>query len=150
VITTLGRTGCPVIRYRTGDLVRPTCHHDAENRFVLLEGGVLGRTDDMLIIRGVNVFPSSLEQILHGFPEVVEYRITAEKIGEMDALTIEIEDRLEQPDRVALEIMVRLGLKVAVRSVPIGSLPRFEGKGKRFIDNRPACGMRPAGSKKSP
>jgi phenylacetate-CoA ligase len=150
VITTLGRTGCPVIRYRTGDLVRPTWNRDPENNFVLLEGGVIGRTDDMLIIRGVNVFPSSLEQILHGFPEVVEYRISADRIGEMDALTIEVEDRMERPERVALEIMIRLGLKVAVRNVPIGSLPRFEGKGKRFVDNRPACGAWPAGSKKSP
>jgi phenylacetate-CoA ligase len=136
VLTTLGRPGCPVIRYRTGDLVRPTWNTAGDNRFVLLRGGVLGRADDMMIIRGVNIFPSSLEQILHSFPEIVEYRIMAHKRGAMDALTIEIEDRLESPHRVAEELYLRLGLHVTVRSVPLGSLPRFEGKGKRFVDQR--------------
>ncbi len=136
VLTTLGRYGCPVIRYRTGDLVRPIWDHEGPNRFVLLEGGVLSRADDMLVIRGVNIFPSSVEQILRGFPEVIEYRITARKNGEMDALAVEIEDRLEQPQRVRQELRLRLGLSVEVTSVPVGSLPRFEGKGKRFVDLR--------------
>jgi phenylacetate-CoA ligase len=136
VITTLGRAGCPVIRYRTGDVVRPTWQHDGRNRFVMLAGGVLGRNDDMLVVRGVNVFPSSIDHILRSFPEVVEYRATVYKVSEMDRLQIEIEDRLEQPDRITQEIKVRLGLNVEVSSVPLGSLPRFEGKGKRFIDRR--------------
>ncbi|MBI2477683.1 MAG: phenylacetate--CoA ligase family protein [Planctomycetia bacterium] len=135
VLTTLGRGGSPVIRYRTGDLVRPSWNTTA-NRFVLLEGGVLGRTDDMMIIRGVNVFPSSIEQILHSFPEVIEYRITATKDGEMDSLGIEVEDRLHEPARIAKELQLRLGLRIAVAAVEIGSLPRFEGKGKRFVDRR--------------
>ena len=136
VLTTLGRSGSPVIRYRTGDLVRPIWRTPGPNRFVLLEGGVLGRADDMMIIRGVNVFPSSVEQILRGFSEIVEYRMTAHKTGHMDALLVEIEDRLHDPHRVAQELQLRLGLKVEVRCVPIGSLPRFEGKGKRFLDHR--------------
>lgn len=133
VLTTLGRAGSPVIRYRTGDLVRPERH---ETGFVLLPGGVLGRIDDMLIIRGVNVFPSAVEQIIHSFPEVEEFRLTAYRADEMDQLTIEIEDRLEQPARVADELRLRLGLKVAVECVPLGSLPRQEGKARRFIDQR--------------
>ena len=136
VLTNLGRYGSPVIRYRTGDLVRPVWQHERANRFVLLDGGVLGRTDDMMIIRGVNVFPSSLEQILRSFPEVVEYRMTVRKDTEMDHLVVQIEDRLDCPDRVAQELCLRLGLKVEVQTVPLGSLPRFEGKGKRFIDER--------------
>ena len=136
VLTTLGRVGSPVIRYRTGDLVRPTWNDDQGCSFVLLQGGVLGRTDDMMIIRGVNIFPSAIEQILRGFPEVVEYRMTAFKQGEMDALRIEVEDRLSNPQRVADEMKIRLGLNVEVESAEIGSLPRFEGKGKRFIDER--------------
>ena len=136
VLTTLGRAGSPVIRYRTGDLVRPTWNHEGANRFVLLDGGVLGRADDMLIIRGVNIFPSAIEQILHSFPEVVEYCITATKASEMDSLTIEVEDRLDAPDRIAQELQLRLGLRVDVTTVPLGALPRFEGKGKRFIDRR--------------
>jgi phenylacetate-CoA ligase len=93
----------------------------------------------MLVIRGVNIFPSSVEQILRGLPEIVEFRMTAHKRGEMDALTVDIEDRLGAPQRVAKEVKLRLGLNVDVRSVPLGSLPRFEGKGKRFIDQRKAC-----------
>ena len=136
VLTTLGRYGSPVIRYRTGDLVRPVWDAQGENRFVLLEGGVLGRTDDMMIIRGMNIYPGSVEQIIHAFPEIVEYRLIAHRNGEMDALTIEIEDRLESPQRVANELRLRLGLRVSVKMVPLGTLPRFEGKGKRFVDRR--------------
>jgi phenylacetate-CoA ligase len=136
VLTPLGRLGSPVIRYRTGDVVRPRFDAGGPNRFVLLEGGVLGRTDDMLIVRGVNVFPSSVEQIVRAFPEVVEFRVTVHRQNAMDLLSVEIEDRLQQPDRVARELHMRLGLKVDVRCVPLGSLPRFEGKGKRFIDQR--------------
>jgi phenylacetate-CoA ligase len=136
VITSLGRVGSPVIRYRTGDLARPAWQHDGACRFVLLRGGVLGRADDMMVVRGVNIFPSSIEQILRSFPEVVEYRMIVRRVAEMDLLTVEIEDRLEEPRRVAEELRLRLGLKVAVRTVPLGTLPRFEGKGKRFVDER--------------
>jgi phenylacetate-CoA ligase len=136
VITPLGRSGSPVIRYRTGDLVRPSWKSEGPNRFVRLDGGVLGRTDDMLIVRGVNVFPASIEQIVRSFPEIVEFRATVCKETQLDQLAVEIEDRLGQPDRVARELQLRLGLSVTVRSVPLGSLPRFEGKGKRFVDLR--------------
>ncbi len=95
ILTTLGRSGAPVIRYRTGDLVRPVWSKNPPlppgegrgegalepmaNNFVLLDGGIVGRADDMLIIRGMNIYPTAIEQILHGFPEVVEFRITARK-----------------------------------------------------------------------
>lgn len=136
VLTTLGRSGAPVIRYRTGDLVRPTWPVAGLNRFVLLEGGILGRADDMMIIRGMNVFPTAVEQILHSFPEVVEYRLTARKHGAMDELVVEVEDHLQQPARIGEELRLKLGLKFDVRCVAPLSLPRFEGKGKRFIDER--------------
>jgi len=136
LLTTLGRAGCPVIRYRTGDLVRPTWPGGGRNRFVLLEGGLLGRADDMMIIRGMNIYPSAIEQILHSFPEVVEYRMTVRKRGELDELVIEVEDHLQRPERIAEELRLKVGLKVEVRCVPAMSLPRFEGKGKRFVDER--------------
>jgi phenylacetate-CoA ligase len=136
VLTGLGRKGYPVVRYRTGDLVRPTWNHDRQRRFVFLEGGVLGRNDDMLTIRAVNVFPSAIEQILRSFPEVHEFRLIATRKAEMDELTVEIEDQLNEPQRVGIELQMRLGLRVEVRCVPLGSLPRFEGKGKRFVDQR--------------
>jgi phenylacetate-CoA ligase len=136
VLTSLGRPGLPVIRYRTGDLVRPTWPAEGPNRFVVLEGGVLGRADDMMIIRGVNVFPTAVEQILRSFPEVVEYRMTARKNGAMDELVVAVEDHLKQPARIAEELYLRLGLRIEVRLAPPLSLPRFEGKGRRFVDER--------------
>jgi phenylacetate-CoA ligase len=137
VLTTLGRYGSPVIRYRTGDIVRPRFTPTEENHFTLLDGGVLGRVDDMLIVRGVNIFPSSLEQVVRAFPEVVEFRCTAMRQRSLDELLVEVEDRLENPERIARELQLRLGLRIDVRCVPLGSLPRFEGKGKRFHDQRP-------------
>jgi len=136
VLTSLGRAGSPILRYRTGDLVRPRRQHGFPRRFTFLEGGIVGRTDDMLIIRGVNIFPSALDQIVRSFPEIIEYRATARSRGAMDVVDVEIEDRLDQPARVADEFRVRLGLKIDVRCVPLGSLPRFEGKGRRVIDER--------------
>lgn len=145
VLTTLGRAGAPVIRYRTGDLVRPAWR-DGESapqdevevacRFVRLVGGVLGRADDMMIIRGVNVFPSSIEAILRGFSEVDEFRLTARRQGATDIVEVDVEDRLNEPKRIAQALHLRLGLKVAVRGVPLGSLPRFEAKARRFVDER--------------
>ena len=136
VLTTLGRSGCPVIRYRTGDLVRPTWENEDRCNFVLLAGGVLGRVDDMMVIRGVNIYPSSIEQVLRSFPEISEYRMTAFKNGAMDALSIEIEDELNDPQRIANELNVRIGIKIDVQVVAADTLPRFDAKGKRFIDNR--------------
>jgi phenylacetate-CoA ligase len=136
VLTNLGRYGCPVLRYRTGDVVRPNWSRSGANRFVFMQGGVLGRVDDMLIVRGVNIFPSSVEQIVRSFPEIAEYRIKVRKRGALDELYLEIEDQLEQPRRVANELEVRLGLTVQVCCVPPGSLLRSEGKSRRWIDER--------------
>lgn len=136
VLTTLGRPGMPVVRYRTGDLVRPDWTSDHGNRFVLLDGGVLGRADDMLVIRGVNIFPSSIDEIVRGFPEIVEYRMIASKQGAMDALSLEVEDRLQNPQRIAEALHLGLGLTIDVRLAAADSLPRFEGKGRRFVDKR--------------
>ena len=136
LLTSLGRPGLPVVRYRTGDLVRPRWNEAGANRFVLLEGGVLARADEMMIIRGVNIFPSAVEEIVRSFPEVVEYRMTARKRGAMDELLVEVEDRLSAPRRIAEEMYLRLGLKIEVELAPPASLPRFEGKGRRFVDER--------------
>ncbi len=136
VLTTLGRYGAPVIRYRTGDLVRPRFDHANDNHFVWLEGGLLGRVDDMMIVRGVNVYPSAIEQILREFPAIEEFRLTVRKKGDLDALSVEVEDGDDNPARIAEAIRLRLGLQAEVRNVPAGSLPRFELKGRRFVDQR--------------
>ncbi|MEO1991945.1 MAG: AMP-binding protein [Pirellulales bacterium] len=136
VLTTLGRTGAPVIRYRTGDVVRPhwpTASETDAYPWVQLVGGVVGRVDEMFIVRGVNIFPQSIDDIVRSFPEILEYRLSVFSQNSLDAMVLEIEDHLNDPDRVAMELQVRLGLKIEVTVVPKGSLPRFEGKGKRII-----------------
>jgi phenylacetate-CoA ligase len=147
VLTTLGRAGAPVIRYRTGDLVRPRWPSDEEVAagacpWVRLEGGVLGRADDMLIVRGVNIFPGAIDDIVRSFPEIVEYRLTVANRESLDTMLLEIEDHLDDPGRVATELQLRLGLRVEVVAAPLGSLPRFEGKGRRIIDQRPEATRR--------
>jgi phenylacetate-CoA ligase len=148
VLTTLGRVGAPVIRYRTGDVVRPGWPTAAEvaagaTPRVRLSGGILGRTDDMLVVRGVNIFPSAVDGIVRSFPEVVEYRLTVDSRERLDHLAVEIEDQLHAPARVADELRLRLGLRIDVSEVPLGSLPRFEGKGRRVVDRRPRDRHRP-------
>lgn len=136
VLTNLGRVGVPVIRYETGDLVRPHWPAEGRCRFVRLAGGVVGRSDDMLVIRGVNVFPSSVEEVLRRVEGIDEWRLLAEKRGEMDELLIEVEDQLADPRRVADALQRSIGLRVEVRLVPAGSLPRTEHKSRRLIDHR--------------
>ena len=89
-----------------------------------------------MIIRGVNVFPTAVEKILRGFDDVDEFQLIAWRDGQMDQLKVRVEDRMNDPDRIANEIQLRLGLRVEVEVVESGSLPRFEMKGKRFLDQR--------------
>lgn len=140
VLTSLGRTGAPVIRYRTGDLVNATVPNSAGPEvptiFARLEGGVVGRADDMIIVRGVNIFPTSIDSIVRSFPDVSEYRLTVSREGALDQLSLEVEDSLHQPDRIAERFLVQLNVRVDVTDVPAGSLPRFEAKSRRIVDQR--------------
>jgi phenylacetate-CoA ligase len=141
VVTNLGRWGTPLIRYRTGDLVKAAIDASASGRTWLhLEGGILGRADDMLTIRGNNVFPSSLEAILRQFEEVAEYRVEVRTEREMHHLKLEIEPTPEALSnaeallaRIRRTIKDRLNFHPDVIAVPSGSLPRFELKGQRFF-----------------
>src|SRR5437588_6055692 len=95
VLTNLGRNGSPLIRYRTGDLVRvdpDACPCGRE--FTRLKGGILGRVDDMIHLRGNNVHPSTLEGILRRFAEVAEYRIAVDRSQALASLRIEVEPRV--------------------------------------------------------
>ncbi len=136
VLTSLGRIGAPVFRYRTGDLVRPVFDHDDACRFVRLEGGVVGRADDMLVIRGVNVFPTSIDAIVRSFDSVSEYRLMVKSDGALDELQLQVEDAAHRPDLIADRLLVQLNLRVDVIDVPASSLPRVEGKARRVIDQR--------------
>jgi phenylacetate-CoA ligase len=136
VLTSLYRQGAPVLRYRTGDLVRPNFDHDDDCHFVRLDGGVVGRADDMVVVRGVNIFPNAIGALLRSIPEVIEFRTTIVKQNNLDNVLVEVEDSMHQPQRVATLLQNRLGLRIDVVDVPIGTLPRFEGKGRRFEDRR--------------
>ncbi len=141
VITNLGRWGSPIIRYRTGDHVRLNRERCACGRtFVRMEGGVIGRIDDMLIVRGVNVFPSAIENIVREFPEVDEFAVEVYRVEEMDEMEVKIEVVGSEPEAVAAKLADtfhrRLALRVKVTPVPAGTLPRWELKARRVRDLR--------------
>ncbi len=134
VVTNLGRYACPVIRYRTGDLVK-AAYHDGSLCFA---SGVIGRADDMIHVRGNNLYPSAVEAVVRRFAEVAEFRLVIDDRGPMTDLRIEIEptptaDAKRVCEAVARELRDVLLFRAAVVSVPPGSLPRFELKAKRVI-----------------
>ena len=138
IITNLGRIGYPVIRYRSGDLVvlnqqKCTCGRS----YARFEGGVLGRADDMVVVRGINVFPSAVENLVRQCESVEEFRITVTTDREMGNLAIELElSKNANPESarktVDQTIQNGLSLRPEITLVPSGSLPRFEMKAKRF------------------
>lgn len=139
VLTNLGRIGSPLIRYRTGDQVQVSYEPCAcGRRFAWIEGGVLGRLDDMLIIRGNNVFPSAIEGILRELSAVAEFRIEVDSSGVMAGLRIEIEptsgaNTAGLAGQVADAVRDRLHFKPEVVLVESGALPRFELKARRVV-----------------
>jgi phenylacetate-CoA ligase len=135
VLTNLGRLGSPLIRYRTGDRVRRADGPCACGRtFGRLEGGILGRLDDMLIVRGVNVFPSAIEAIVRRFP-VEEFRIEVFRKGELDEVRVllEVDGGVAGARRVQEALRAGLGIRLEVEHVAAGSLPRFELKARRVV-----------------
>lgn len=139
VITNLWRWGQPVIRYRTGDLVRACTTPCSQGRSQLrLEGGILSRTDDMVTIRGNNVFPTSVDAVIREFTEIVEYRITVVTRRSMPHLIIEIEPVPSALQSAAaligrLERTIKDRLNFQAEVIQAASLPRFEMKGRRFF-----------------
>lgn len=136
VLTSLGRLGAPVIRYRTGDIVRVATAMSQKCNFLWLPQGVIGRADNMVTIRGVNVFPSSIASLLGEFAGVNEYRAIVTRPEHMDQLELEVEGEHAQADEIEQLLNSRLGLRVPVRMLPQGSLPRSDGKSKRWQDLR--------------
>jgi phenylacetate-CoA ligase len=134
ILTPLGRTGSPVFRYRTGDLVKVRRGRDAEGvpTFDLI-GGILGRADDMVIVRGVNLYPSGVDAVVRKFTEIGEYQVVIEQVREMTEVSI----RAECTPEVAISLEGALedafSLRIPVESVPSETLPSFEMKAKRWI-----------------
>lgn len=140
VVTNLGRWGSPLIRYRTNDQVRlkrGTCA--CGRTFARLDGGILGRVDEMFIVRGNNVFPTAVEAVLRRFPELAEFRVNIIESGTLTRVKVEIEPTPEISDapslcqRVGRTLQESLSFKADVEAVAPGSLPRFEMKAKRFV-----------------
>ena len=137
VITNLGRWGFPAIRYCTGDLVQVNLDRCQCGRTSMrFEGGVLGRADDMVTVRGVNVFPGGVENIIRNFTEVDEFRITVNKVNQMDEMDIEVElckgTDPELVQAIAIKLDSMLAFRPRVHQVAHDTLPRFEMKAKRF------------------
>ena len=141
-ITTLVKEGAPLIRYRTHDLSRiipGEC--PCGSKFPRLDT-IMGRSDDMMKIKGVNVFPSQIEEILAGFPEVSsEYQIRISHLDGKDTMRLYVETNgsvnfLELADRIAATVKGKIGFTPLVKVVEIGLLPRSEKKTKRVIDER--------------
>jgi phenylacetate-CoA ligase len=137
VLTNLGRAGSPLLRYRTGDRVRVARGPCACGRtFLRLDGGILGRVDDMLIVRGVNVFPSALEGIVRRFPAVEEFLIEVYRRGQLDEVRLLLEVQGSAAPVVAAvreAVRVDLGIRVEAVPVPGRSLPRYELKARRLV-----------------
>lgn len=128
VLTTLRRKACPLLRYRTGDLVRLA----RTPAGLTLVGGILGRVDDMVVVRGVNVYPSAVEQIIRGFPEVSEFRVTLDQLAALPELSVEVEASETTATAVAERLQSGLSLRIPVEAVAPGTLPRFELKARRW------------------
>ena len=148
VFTTLTKEGIPVVRYRTRDISRMIPEPCVCGRTFRRMERVTGRSDDMLIIRGVNVFPSQIEQVLAGVPGVApHYQVVLTKKGALDNVEVQVEvapdfafdevrelERLQR--RVKSEIESALAISIAVKLVEPKSIARSEGKAKRVLDNR--------------
>ena len=147
VVTSFGRGSIPLLRYRTGDLVCkvPASRCTCGRGFDIYEGGILGRVDDMKIIRGTNVYPRAIEAIVREFTQVDEFQTVITREGVRDEITLRIELKAEASadlwDGLAQTLHTRLalaheGLNFRVELARAGELPRFELKAKRTVDKR--------------
>ena len=149
VVTPLAKEAMPLLRYRTGDITMKLEDECLCGRSQKI-GRITGRSDDMLVIRGINVFPSQIEHVLLKIPEVGnQFMVYVDRINHLDEMTIDVEinrtffsgelqDLARIQKKVVKELRDALELRTTVRLVEPGTLPRFEGKAKRVIDRRGA------------
>jgi phenylacetate-CoA ligase len=143
IFTTLLKEAQPLIRYRTGDVGSVTTEPCACGRTMARITALRGRLDDMLIVRGVNLFPSTIETLLLGVEQVgPHYRLIVERPAEMDEVSVECEPASAEIDRPALaerlEVLLRdhTGIRIPVSVLEPGAVPRSEGKAVRVVDRR--------------
>jgi phenylacetate-CoA ligase len=138
VLTTLKRPGSPLLRYRTGDIVSPERRTPCAcgSHELCLLGGILGRKDDMVVVRGMNVFPSAVEGIVRAFSEIEEYRVEVSSVDGLAEMKIQVEtEDASVCGAIQDKLQAALFLRIPVKAVEPGSLPRFELKAKRWIRN---------------
>jgi phenylacetate-CoA ligase len=139
VLSNLGQTMSPLLRYRTGDLVRLSRTPCPCGRwFARLEGGILGRADDMVIVKGNNLYPGALEGLIRRFAEIIEYRAFARVRLDGTSLRLEVEPASDCPPaqaaaKISAAIRDAFHFRADVAAVEPGTLPRFELKAKRFF-----------------
>ena len=143
VFTTLLKEAMPLLRYRTGDIASVTFEACSCGRTTARVRGLRGRRDDMIIVRGVNVYPSNVEHALLTIPEAApHYQLVVERTGAMDELTVQCEPATSSVDptslRTAVERALReqLGVRVHADVLERGKVPRSEGKAVRVVDRR--------------
>lgn len=134
VLTTLNRTASPLIRYRTGDWV---CKQRLDDGRLLLEGGILARCDDMVVVRGVNIYPSAIENVVRRIPEVAEFMVEQRCVNSMEEIELLVEPHPGvDPVGIGRKLEGRLkdtfALRIPVKIVGMMELPRFEFKAKRW------------------
>jgi phenylacetate-CoA ligase len=138
VITNLGRAGMPVLRYRTGDLVELTTEPCACGRqLARIKGGVLGRADDMFTVRGVNLYPSVIDDLVRSVPAIIEYEVEIRRVSELDDLLLKVEideqhSFAEVEQAILAAFRAQLNIRVCVTQAARGSLPRYEFKARRY------------------
>jgi len=134
--TNLGRWGSPLIRYRTGDRVIAT-HEECScgSPFIKLAGGIRGRVDDMFTVRGVNLYPSQVEDVVRRHAAVAEFVIERRRVRQMDEVTLVVEmaDATALAERLEADLRQALGVRLSCRVVPPGTLPRGELKSTRIV-----------------
>ncbi len=141
VLTSLGRVGSPLLRYRTGDLVQAAAAGvcDCGSSDLALEGGILGRTDDMVVVRGVNVYPGAVEDVVRSVSGVAEYQVKISVERSLVELHMDVEPAAghvgdgDLAHRLENALRDALALRIPVRLVGAGTLPRFEMKAKRWV-----------------
>jgi phenylacetate-CoA ligase len=143
VITNLGRPDSPILRYRTGDLVRPRADGPCAcgRRNLSFIGGILGRADDMVVIRGVNLYPTAIDQVVRGCEGIAEYRVEIRTERGMSELELQVEPTADATPATVSQTLEQAfrnaySLRIPVVTVPTGTLPRFELKAKRLRDER--------------
>jgi phenylacetate-CoA ligase len=143
VFTTLCKEAMPFLRYRTGDIGSVTTERCACGRTTARIRGLRGRRDDMITVRGVNVYPSNVEHALLSLPGVApHYQLVVERSGGMDELTVQCEPVAGDDDPARLAAAVgralreQLGIRVAVEVLDPGTVPRSAGKAVRVVDRR--------------